>query len=154
MSTKPETVFTLSVHKHLPPSVYHLKMHNQYVGGPADVWYSGVANDLWIEYKFIEVPKRVTTLIDIESEFSPLQLDWLESRHKEGRNIRAIIGSKLGGVMLNSHTWRQPIFPKDFYRLLQTRETLAAYITYFTSIGGNNVRQIKRSTAPSHPRQT
>ena len=64
---KPETVFTNSVHTHLDrATLYWMKNHNEYVGGVFDCWYSGKGDsstDLWIEYKFVVLPKRDATLV-------------------------------------------------------------------------------------------
>lgn len=104
----PENTFIASVHRHLPKELYILKNHNQYNGGIADVWYSG-KRDLWVEYKFIVVPKRDDTLVDLVGGKNPpisyLQQDWLGKRHDEGRNVGVIVGSKDGGVWFPGISW-------------------------------------------------
>lgn len=93
MAKQPEGTFIASVHKHLPEGLYRQKNHNPYNGGIADVWYSG-ERDLWVEYKFLVLPKRDTTVIDLvggkEPSISRLQQEWLHSRHCEGRNVGVI----------------------------------------------------------------
>ncbi len=132
MARGPENNFIGSVHKHLPMKLYRMKNHNQYNGGIADVWYSGKGRDLWIEYKFIEVPKRPDTTIDLVSgkspEISALQQEWLRARHEEGRNVGVIIGSKDGGVWLPGLSWNQTFQTKDFLACLRTRKELAEEI--------------------------
>ena len=132
MARGPENNFISSVHKHLPMKLYRMKNHNQYTAGIADVWYSGKGRDLWIEYKFIEVPKRPDTTIDLVSgkspEISALQQEWLRARHEEGRNVGVIIGSKDGGVWLPGLTWNQTFQAKDFLACLRTRKELAEEI--------------------------
>jgi hypothetical protein len=80
-----------------------MKNHNQYNGGIADCWYSAT-RDLWIEWKFIVVPKRDATVIDLHAgkkpSMSALQAEWLRRRQLEGRNVWVGIGSKDGGVIL------------------------------------------------------
>ena len=131
MSQGPENTFIGSVHKHLPAGLYHMKNHNQYVGGIADVWYSGV-RDLWVEYKFIVVPKRPDTVIDLITGKNPaisyLQQEWLRSRHEEGRSVGVIVGSKDGGVWFPGLTWDTTYPAKKFLSLLQTRKDLAGTI--------------------------
>ena len=131
MSKGPENTFIGSVHKHLPAGLYHMKNHNQYVGGIADVWYSGV-RDLWVEYKFIVVPKRPDTVIDLITGKNPaisyLQQEWLRSRHEEGRSVGVIVGSKDGGVWFPGLTWDATYPAKKFLSLLQTRKDLAGTI--------------------------
>lgn len=131
MSQGPENTFIGSVHKHLPTGLYHMKNHNQYNGGIADVWYSGV-RDLWVEYKFIVVPKRPDTVIDLITGKNPaisyLQQEWLRSRHEEGRSVGVIVGSKDGGVWFPGLTWDATYPAKKFLSLLQTRKDLAGTI--------------------------
>lgn len=131
MSKGPENTFIGSVHKHLPAGIYRMKNHNQYNGGIADVWYSGV-RDLWVEYKFIVVPKRPDTVIDLITGKNPaisyLQQEWLRSRHGEGRSVGVIVGSKDGGVWFPGLTWDATYPAKKFLSLLQTRKDLAGTI--------------------------
>jgi hypothetical protein len=126
MSRKPETTFIGSVHKHLPVELYHMKNNNAYTGGIPDVWYSGNKADLWVEYKFIEIPKRETTLI--KPDFSTLQLEWLYNRKREGRNVAAIVGCKEGGVIIRTVNWGEPFVPSQFVKELMTRGELARWI--------------------------
>ena len=131
MAAKPETTFIASVHKHLPPTLYRVKNNNEYTAGIADVWYSGV-RDLWVEYKFIVVPKRPDTVIDLITGKNPaisyLQQEWLRSRHAEGRSVGVIVGSKDGGVWFPGLTWDATYPAKKFLSLLQTRKDLAGTI--------------------------
>lgn len=103
-----------------------MKNHNQYVGGIPDCWYSGSAGDLWIEYKFVVLPKRDSTLI--VPGLSALQVDWLTSRHKEGRSVGVIIGSKEGGVWLPALAWVNPLTTVEFCKLMMPRSDLAEVI--------------------------
>ncbi|PTT35457.1 hypothetical protein DBR23_23415 [Acidovorax sp. HMWF018] len=108
-----------------------MKNHNQYNGGIADVWYSGV-RDLWVEYKFIVVPKRPDTVIDLLTGKAPaisyLQQEWLRSRHGEGRSVGVVVGSKDGGVWFPGLAWDQPLTAADFLKKLQSRKELADVI--------------------------
>jgi hypothetical protein len=135
----PENTFIQAVHRHLPPEgeVYRMKNHNQYNGGIADCWYSAKL-DLWIEWKFIVVPKRDDTVIDLHYHapksqpiMSALQREWLKERHREGRNIWVGIGSKDGGVILRDLDWESPLTAKQFRNLLQSRKEVAAEIAAF-----------------------
>ena len=131
MSSKPENTFIASVHRHMPKDLYSMKNANPYNAGIADVWYSGV-RDLWVEYKFIVVPKRPDTVIDLITGKNPaisyLQQEWLRSRHEEGRSVGVIVGSKDGGVWFPGLTWDATYPAKKFLSLLQTRKDLAGTI--------------------------
>jgi hypothetical protein len=121
MSSKPETTFYSGIHKHLSPEVYRMKLNNPFIGGVPDCWYSGKSGDMWIEYKFVVLPKRDDTLIKIE--LSELQKEWLTHRFFEGRNVGVIVGCKEGGVVLSD--WLTPIRTDEFRKQLLTRKELA-----------------------------
>lgn len=140
---KPETAFINSVHAHIPVDLYHLKQHNMYAGGPADMWYSGTSDDLWIEYKFIALPKRADTVIDIPGEFSALQLEWLRERYIEGRNVCAVIGCKEGGVILLHRDWEKPLAASKFAAKIIKRKSLGLWITNQVTLGEKDVRKVK-----------
>lgn len=110
-----------------------MKNHNQYVGGIADVWYSGNKTDLWVEYKFVVIPKRPDTVIKFG--LSPLQLEWLRSRYEEGRNIAVIVGSKDGGVWLPYLRWEDPMTVGKFHEELFGRIALACTIENYVNKG-------------------
>jgi hypothetical protein len=134
--SKPETTFTASVHKHLPPGrrdPYWIKNNNLYTAGQFDIWYSGMARDLWVEYKFIVLPKRGETLI--KPELSELQLDWGKKRHEEGRNLVVIVGCKEGGVIFKHRDWERQLYRTEFESRLCSRKEIAEWIMGFTMKG-------------------
>ncbi|RYG07090.1 MAG: hypothetical protein EON92_19000, partial [Burkholderiales bacterium] len=90
MSGKAENTFIGSVGKYLPDTVYAEKMHNPYRGGTPDMYYEGLTQSLWAEYKFVVLPKRADTYI--VPELSALQLDWLERCRKNGHAPVVIVG--------------------------------------------------------------
>lgn len=127
MSSGPETRFIRAVHKLLPNSVYREKMHNIYRGGTPDVWYSGNADDLWCEYKFLtRLPK--TASVRLEKELSPLQQQWLKGRHKEGRNVAVILGTPEGAWVFEGVSWETPLDPDTIRTQGFTKQTIAEYI--------------------------
>jgi hypothetical protein len=135
VATKPETVFTNAVHRHLPPlsQLYREKMHNPYRGGTFDYWYSGKTADLWIEYKFIVLPARSTTVIRMEDLLSPLQREWGRGRAREGRNVWVIVGHRAGGVVLSQGEARfSARFTTDEFALqTRSRQSIADAIVSF-----------------------
>lgn len=133
MSRGPENTFIASVHRHLPVDFYSMKNHNQYNGGIADCWYSGHRADLWVEYKFIALPKWADTLIDLcggkNPPLSKLQQKWLWGRSLEGRNVWVIVGCKEGGaVFTHPEVWSEPIQAGRFRQFVVDRKTIAEYI--------------------------
>jgi len=130
MSRGPENTFIASVHRHLPVDFYWMKNHNQYNSGIADCWYSGHRADLWIEYKFLELPKRADTLIDLVGGKNPplskLQQQWLWSRAAEGRNVHVVVGCKAGGVVYTTpEAWVQPLTAEAFSMHIRDRKSIA-----------------------------
>ncbi len=103
-----------------------MKTHNPYISGPADVWYSGTLDDLWVEYKFIVLPKRPDTMI--LPGLSEIQTKWLAERHAEGRKVVVIIGCKEGGVVFADKWWEVPIPRSEFTTMLMSRMQLASWI--------------------------
>lgn len=132
MSQGPETTFIKSVHKHLPDSVYRMKNHNVYNGGVADCWYSGAGGDIWIEYKFISVPSKPKTTIDLSKHLSALQMQWLTDRYVEGRNIAVIVGCKDGGVWFERRLWESPLTAEAFRSAIESRKEIAERICEHT----------------------
>lgn len=127
MSTKPETRYYTAVHKLLPKNLYREKMHNPYRGGTPDVWYSGTADDLWVEYKYIaKVPKLAP--ISMDKLLSPLQLEWLRRRYEEGRNVVVILGSPDGAWVFERLQWEGVLLPDDLRSNGRSKQEVADYI--------------------------
>lgn len=124
MAAKPETSFIKSIHR-LLPGVYHEKMNNPFLAGTADVWYSGISGDLWIEYKFIaKVPRSEKILPAI----TPRQELWLNNRCDEGRNIAVVLGTPTGGVIYRDKLWSIPLDTAGFNKQLVSKREIADWI--------------------------
>lgn len=133
MSSKPETRFYTAVNRLVPRSVHREKMHNPYRGGTADVWYSGSADDLWAEYKWLAtVPK--TAEIQVSHLMSPLQLQWLKERYEEGRNVVVILGSPEGAWIFERRTWEGTLHPAQLRDEGLSKQNVADYIRRRTMI--------------------
>ena len=126
MSRGPENTFITGLKKHLPPELYVLKNNNQFHAGVPDLWISGPKADIWLEVKFIVVPKRPDTQIKIE--LSELQKNWLKSRHAEGRSVAVVVGSKDGGALFTGDSWDKNVTAGDFIKLVLPRTALAKAI--------------------------
>lgn len=140
--TKPENQFISGVHSHLK-DVYFEKMANPFRSGTADVWYSGVKGDAWIEYKFIPlIPKSA----HIQAAVSERQRAWLLDRFVEGRNVHVIVGCPEGGMVIHPHNLGASYSPEEFRRRLQSRKQLAEWIREQT--GSSPCRTPKVSSLP------
>jgi hypothetical protein len=125
--SKPETRFIKAVHKLLPRELYREKMHNVYRGGTPDVWYSGNLDDLWAEYKVIsKLPKKAPVCLD--RLLSPLQQQWLEGRHEEGRNLVVILGTPEGAWVFEGTAWKAPLDPAVVRTQGLSKQNVADYI--------------------------
>lgn len=91
-----EHSYIRAVHRHLPGTVYALKLNLNFNRGVADCWYSGDLSDLWVEFKWLKTtPKRRFT-----PSLSELQLHWLRKRHEEGRAVLVAQGTPAGGTLI------------------------------------------------------
>ena len=80
--------FVRSVHRQLSPDVFVWKINDKYAGGVPDAFYAGPARCLFIEYKYVKLPKRDTTLV--KTSLSEQQKLWLQeniSGFKEAKNV-------------------------------------------------------------------
>lgn len=129
----PENRYIQSIHRLLPARVYRMKNHNPYNAGIADCWYSGDHADLWLEYKYLCLPKRPSSIVDLCGGKNPpltdLQQEWLHNRHLEGRAVGVIIGTPYGGLWYPGTSWRKPLSSAECAKALLTKPALAALIT-------------------------
>lgn len=138
MGSGPESRFIAAVHRKLHPCVYREKMHNAYRGGTPDVWYSGNSDDLWAEYKWIpELPKKAP--IRVQKLLSALQLQWLERRYAEGRNIVVILGSPTGAWIYEHRAWENDLPLSDFHALALSKQQVADEIRRRTCLLAQSV---------------
>lgn len=129
MATGPETRFYTSIHRLLKKSggVYMEKMHNPFSSGTPDVWYSGNADDLWVEYKWLnKVPAR--TPIRVYKSLSERQLLWLRERRKEGRNVAVALGTPEGAWLFEHGSWLDSLPQQEFRQHALTKKQLASEI--------------------------
>ena len=127
MAVKPETTFSKGVLAHIPRDVYHMKNNNPYLSGVPDLWFSGNSADLWVEMKYLPRVPRRDSVVPTEL-LSKLQAQWLERRHREGRQVAVIIGCPDGGVVLPGITWQDEISAASFVARIQSRPALAQWI--------------------------
>jgi len=69
--------------------------------GIPDLWVSGKKSDLWIEVKFDTKTKG-----PIKPKLSATQLNWINNRYDEGRNVIVIVGTSLSdGIIYTDKAW-------------------------------------------------
>lgn len=128
MSRKPENQFVSGVHRYLPPeaNLPRWKMCNPYVAGIWDWYYVGDRRDLWIEYKYHEIPKRQATVV--LPEVSELQQAFGRTLYSRNKNIAVVVGCKEGAVVYRDMAWEKPLAASEFRKRVITRQELAAWI--------------------------
>lgn len=130
-----ESIYTASIGKLLPPSVYKLKLCLPYTAGVADSWYSGAAGDLWVEWKYLKSIPHVVDLVGGKHPMvSKLQQHWLRGRHAEGRRVAVIVGCREGAVILPGLQWTTGMSRDDFRRRLVSRRDVANWIANQTIV--------------------
>lgn len=82
--------------------VYAWKICDRFTANIADCWYSGPKGDLWVEFKYC---KAITKKKTVSPRFTKNQIEWLNARSAEGRNVAAIVGTPEGGVVLTNGEW-------------------------------------------------
>lgn len=130
MAAKPENNFIANIHKRLNIQVYAEKMYNPLRGGTPDVYYEG-KKMLWVEYKFIQLPARDSTLI--LPQLSDLQILWLKRCHTNTKRARVIVGFKMdkkyyGVVYSSPDEWTESITTRNYKRYAIPIEELVQYI--------------------------
>lgn len=112
--------------------LYHMKNHNSYLSGPADVWYSGKKADIWVEYKYVAKLPRTISLTDTKKKYalSALQQEWLRARHQEGRAVYVILGMEDGGILFKDLEWETEYWEREeLLPYIQSRVDLAMWIS-------------------------
>lgn len=123
-ATKPENAFIRSIHR-LIPDVYGEKMSNPWRSGTADVWYSGLLGDLWVEYKYeAKLPRSHANRPGV----TPLQELWLNQRYDEGRNVAVVLGLPNGGVIFRDKEWMEPLTAEQLAAKVVSKAAIAQWI--------------------------
>lgn len=124
-----ESEYIRTVHKLLPASVYHLKLNLPFTAGVPDCYYSGSRNDLWVEWKYLRtVPLEVDLCSGKKPIMTRLQQDWLRERHREGRCVALIVGTKAGCVLYPGTTWQTVLPRRGFIQQIQSKQATADWI--------------------------
>tara|TARA_B100000945_G_scaffold160833_1_gene129146 strand:- start:1402 stop:1839 length:438 start_codon:yes stop_codon:yes gene_type:complete len=135
-----EHSFVKSVHRKLDKSVYVWKIADRYSGGVPDAMYAGPAGILFIEYKYIKLPKRLTTFIN--TGLSPLQEQWITQMQQWKHPTWLVIGADKSCLILNKLT--KNISTAYYHENKTDTKTLAQLITDVTQ-GQPNEQNITRA---------
>lgn len=130
MARKPEAQYTSDIKRRLGVDVYALKLCLPYTAGVADCWYDGPKRDIWVEYKYLD---PIPPIVDPVSLLTKLQRDFLEQRHKNGRNVAVIVGSRKGGMIFWGLSWKTPVPREEFLEHAVGKQNIADSLTAFVS---------------------
>ena len=98
-----EHSFVKSIHRSLPSQIYRWKIHDTYTAGVPDALYAGPSGILFVEYKWVNLPKRDTTNINLG--LSALQINWLNRFHLYGHSVMVAVGTAYGVLALSDKCW-------------------------------------------------
>ena len=133
-----------SIHKKLPPDLYHWKINDTFQGGVADAFYRGNKRILFVEYKFIKtLPVRETTLI--VPDCSVLQIKWLKDSYNDGVPTVVIVGSPHGGVLFLHRAWEKGVCKQTFLGHTLPAAAIAAAIYSHCTVENTSVYDYKKS---------
>ncbi len=143
MSRKPENKFMDAVHKQLPDdAIYVMKITPVFTSGEFDVLYEGYAHDLFVEYKFLELPKRRDTMIHPHNMLSDKQIKWGNRRvaRTAGSNRpppHMAIGTKVDGnyygLLLEYTPTISPLTSETFREYMKPAKEIANRILSLVS---------------------
>ena len=120
--------FVRSVHRQLSPDVFVWKINDKYAGGVPDAFYAGPARCLFIEYKYVKLPKRDTTLV--KTSLSVQQKLWLDRMLGMDKQVALVIGSVLGSIIIDKD-WDHPIPTELFRQRAMSTQAVAKWISAF-----------------------
>jgi hypothetical protein len=125
---KRENQFVSGVHEYLPPEPKfpRHKTHNPYVAGIWDWYYAGGLRTLWVEYKYIDVPKRDDTLVT--PALTPMQVKFGEGLSSCQTALAVVVGCKAGAVIYTDSSWLDAITTAEFRKRIISRRDLAAWL--------------------------
>lgn len=122
------------MHRHIPSEVYRWKIHDTYTGGVPDAFYCGPAGSLWVEYKYIKLPKRKTTPVTFG--ISELQRIWLTRMALYGQTTLLAVGWQQSAQVFYGSNLHQKVRQDELVENPLGFKGLAALITQHCLSGG------------------
>ena len=87
-----EKTFIAKIHKALSKEIYRWKINDAYHGGVPDVYYSGLAGCMFVEYKYHrKIPVKATSKISINT--STQQKEWLKRAISHSVPAYVVVGA-------------------------------------------------------------
>lgn len=118
--------FVRSVHRQLSPDIFVWKINDTYAGGVPDAFYAGPARCLFVEYKYIKLPKRPTTLV--RTGLSEQQKLWLNRMLNLGKPVAVVLGSNEGNIILTNSQWSNSLTADCFRQKAVSTKAVASWI--------------------------
>jgi hypothetical protein len=101
-----------------------------------DALYAGPSGILFVEYKWVNLPKRDTTNINLG--LSALQINWLNRFHLYGHSVIVAVGTAYGVLALSDKCWMNSFNNSQVKDLSVTKADFVQLILECTHGGGNN----------------
>ncbi len=99
--------------KALCPDLVWFRHSDSLMLGVPDVEVGYKARTTWLEIKWLELPKKHSTLVDVRKMLRPGQLNFLQERRRVGIPGWIIIGSDLGPIVLRPSEAQEPRTVKE-----------------------------------------
>jgi len=115
-----------AVHRQISNSVFRWKINDTYAGGVPDAFYAGPACCLFVEYKYVTLPKKETSLV--RTSLSEQQKLWLNRMLAIDKHVAVVIGSPIGGLILLNGLWNSPLTKTQFTKYALTKKEIANWI--------------------------
>ena len=121
-----EHSFVKAVHRHLPKDLIRWKIRDTFTGGVPDAYYCGPSSSLFVEYKFIKLPKRPDTIVKLN--LSALQLEFLGKLNDFNQPVAVIAGfiskNNIFSLYLDAKAWTTN-WGQEYYmeNAISTKET-------------------------------
>lgn len=127
------------MHRQLSPDIFVWKINDKYAGGVPDAFYAGPARCLFIEYKYVKLPKRDTTLV--KTSLSEQQKLWLDRMSGMDKHVALVIGSVLGTIIIDKD-WDYPIPTELFRQHAMSTKAVAQWISAFCLDQGYDYEEV------------
>ena len=141
--------FIKAVHRHLSPEVYRWKIHDTYTGGVPDAFYMGPAGSLFVEYKYVKLPKRNTTVVTFS--LSKLQVSWLTRAQMCGQLVAVIVGFERSAVAVTDPQFFGGISKRQLHEEALSLQQTASWIERHVASRGSARGHQKPTSCSTQP---
>ena len=114
---------------------YEWKINDNFTNGVPDLFLEGITRDLWVEIKYITLPKREKTIVRPYNLLSGNQKLWLDRRYARRQDAILLLGTDKGAVILTGGQWANEYSDGELALLATSRKTCAKKLYSFIHHG-------------------